>query len=333
VLRVDLPVDVAEVFQEFRTAEFATVARDGVSVAVQVSPRWQAERERFLVTTGIGLPYKAYHARRCPRVSLLLSNPTGSGLENPPAVLVQGDAAVSDLTTWDDELAEFWPWFFARQPASAAAAMGLVYRYALPWYYQRLKIHITPVRIRYWPGLDMAAAPREVALPGRTGAPAAPNMSALGPAASPDTAAFDDLARALGRFPAPRLTVVSHVGYPASTICPAVVSSGDRVLRLDVPAWLSAAPGPASLMSHRHDEKLWHLAGFLARGALEADGTGWLFRPTKYVTFGATSPAGIVAFVRSTRRAARADLQRRQTPPPPIPWDKLAAAKEAARHA
>ena len=328
---MELPANVAEAFTQFRSPEFGTLARDGVAVAVPLSPLWQPARERFLVTTGIGLPYKAYHARRWPRVSLLLSNPTGSGLRDPAAVLVQGDATVSDLTTWDDDLAEFWPWLFARQPASTSAAAGLFYRHGLPWYYQRLKIHIVPGRIRYWPGLDMAGAPQEVILPGGAGASAAPGPSSPGPAAPADTAAFGRLARAIGRLPVIRLTVLEASGYPASTLCPAVPDSGDRVLRLDVPGWLGVSAGPASLMSHRHDEKLWNLAGFLARGLLEADDTGWLFRPTAYVTLSVTKPAEVLGFVRGSRRAARAHLQRRQTPPPAIPWDKLAAARNKAR--
>jgi hypothetical protein len=130
----------------------------------------------------------------------------------------------------------------------------------------------------------------------------------------------------------PRLTVLEASGYPASTLCPAVPDSGDRVVRLDVPGWLGVSAGPASLMSHRHDEKLWNLAGFLARGVLEADDTGWLFRPTAYVTLSGKKPAEVLGFVRGSRRAARAHLQRRQNPPPPIPWDKLAAARNKARH-
>jgi hypothetical protein len=328
---MDLPANVAKAFTQFRTAEFGTLARDGVPVAVPLSPLWQPAKERFLVTTGIGLPYKAYHARRWPRVSLLMSNPTGSGLADPPAVLVQGDATVSDLTTWDEDLAEFWPWLLARQPVSTTGAAGLFYRYGVPWYYQRLKIHVVPRRIRYWPGLDMAGTPQEVILPAGAGTPAAPKPPPPGPAAPGDAAAFCRLARAAGRFPVPRLTVLDASGYPASTLCPAVPDSGDRVLRLDVPGWLGVSAGPASLMSHRHDEKLWNLAGFLARGVLEADDTGWLFRPTAYVAFG-TKPAEVLAFIRGSRRAARAHLQRRRTPPPPVPWDKLAAARNKARH-
>jgi hypothetical protein len=55
---MELPPKVAEAFTQFRSAEFGTLARDGVAVAVPLSPLWQPARERFLVTTGIGLPYR-----------------------------------------------------------------------------------------------------------------------------------------------------------------------------------------------------------------------------------------------------------------------------------
>ena len=49
-----------------------------------------------MITASISLSQKVFNVRRNPRVSLLFSNPTASGLENPPAVLVQADAEARD---------------------------------------------------------------------------------------------------------------------------------------------------------------------------------------------------------------------------------------------
>ena len=49
-----------------------------------------------MLTTSIGLPNKAFNARRDGRISLLFSDQTASGLQDPPAVLVQGDAEVPE---------------------------------------------------------------------------------------------------------------------------------------------------------------------------------------------------------------------------------------------
>ena len=46
------------------------------------------------VTTGLGYPKKANDARANPKVALLFSDPTGSGIDDPPQVLVQGTADV-----------------------------------------------------------------------------------------------------------------------------------------------------------------------------------------------------------------------------------------------
>jgi hypothetical protein len=157
-----LPPEVEAVLRGFRCAEFSTITRDGCPVAVQVSPLWQPAEGRILVTTAIGLPNKAYNARRNRHVSLLFSNPIGSGLDDPPAVLVQGDATVSELTLWDDDLTEFWPWIMARQPMGQLWSGNPVTRWLMDWYYMRLLIHIEPTRVRWWPHLDMSQQPHEV---------------------------------------------------------------------------------------------------------------------------------------------------------------------------
>ena len=91
-----LPPEVEDVFEEFRTCEMSTLARDGTPITWPTLPFWYSDEKRFTITTSIGLAQKALNVRRDPRVSLLFSNPTASGLENPPAVMVQGDAEAPD---------------------------------------------------------------------------------------------------------------------------------------------------------------------------------------------------------------------------------------------
>jgi hypothetical protein len=159
-----LPDEVHAVFEHFRTAEMSTYAKDGTPVGIEITPVWQPDAGRFLVTSAIGLPNKAFNARRDPKVSLLFSDPTASGLTSPPAVLVQGDATVSDLVTWDDELAQYWKVLWTKQPAGRRWGADPVTRWLMDWYYMRLKVHVTPRRMRWWPGGDMSAPPKEVAL-------------------------------------------------------------------------------------------------------------------------------------------------------------------------
>ena len=88
----ELQPEVEDVFEESRTCEMSTLARDGTPITWPTLPFWYSDEKRFTITTSIGLAQKALNVRRDQRVSLLFFNPTASGLEHPPAVLVQGDA-------------------------------------------------------------------------------------------------------------------------------------------------------------------------------------------------------------------------------------------------
>jgi hypothetical protein len=76
-----------------------------------------------LATTSIGLPQKAFNIRRNPKVSMLFSEPTGSGVAQPGAVLIQGDAVAEDRivtdVSSDTDLAALMETLVIRQPAGA----------------------------------------------------------------------------------------------------------------------------------------------------------------------------------------------------------------------
>lgn len=161
-----IPAEVEAVFRNFRTCEFSTLAKDGTPLTWPTLPFWDAGLLRFIVTTSIGFPQKAYNIRRDGRVSLLFSEPCGSGMERPPVVLIQGDATASDeiftkLTgVEEDGLRQT----FERQPYSMVFSSNPLSRYFSDWYYMRLLMYVAPRQILWWPGGDTAAEPRRVAL-------------------------------------------------------------------------------------------------------------------------------------------------------------------------
>lgn len=158
-----LPAEVEAVFRQFRAAELATLAKDGTPLAWPVVALYQPERGRFLATTSIALPQKAYNIRRDGRVSLLYSDPTASGLVAPPAVLVQGDATAPDeIVTWNDDLRDLWGLLAVRQPSSTGNGANAFSRWLLDWYYMRLLLPIVPRRIRWWPEGDFTRPAREI---------------------------------------------------------------------------------------------------------------------------------------------------------------------------
>ena len=106
---------------------------------------------------------QALNIRRDPRISLLFSDPTGSGLENPPAALVQGDALVEDdLRTSPVGFEEYWKRLFRIQPANAMYGANALTRYLIDWYYMRLYSFVRPRRIHFWPGADFGQEPKEL---------------------------------------------------------------------------------------------------------------------------------------------------------------------------
>lgn len=163
---LDLPDDVTAVLSGFLVCEFATVGRHGAPQAWPAVPLLLPERGQVLLTTSIGFPVKAANVRRDPRVSLLYSDPTGSGLVAPPAVLVQGHASVSDtVVTWDPDLARHWRRVREVQPASRWFSSTPPARWFLDWYFMRLLIHVTIRRVSWWMHGDLSRPPAVRELP------------------------------------------------------------------------------------------------------------------------------------------------------------------------
>jgi hypothetical protein len=158
-----VPAEVDEVFREVRTCEFTTLARDSTPITWPTVALYQPEHPRFVITTSIGLPQKAFNVRRTPRVALLYSDPTGSGLTAPPAVLVQGHAVCPNrIVIQSDELDALSRLLMVRQPVSAKYTANRVARYLSDWYLMRLLIFITPRRIRWWSQGDFSGTPAEL---------------------------------------------------------------------------------------------------------------------------------------------------------------------------
>lgn len=162
-----LPAPIDAVVREFHTCEFATLAKDGTPIVWPTAAMYLPERGQFLVTTSISLPQKTYNIRRNSHVSLLFSNPTGSGLDRPAAVLVRGDATVTDdIVTWNEDLAVYWPRLYRLQPFGTWYSKNALTRWLMDWYFMRLLIYITPRSIQWWPEGDFSRAPQTVEVNG-----------------------------------------------------------------------------------------------------------------------------------------------------------------------
>ncbi len=158
-----LPPEVLAVFDCFRTVEFTTIAKDGTPITWPVTALYEADSGTFVTATSIGLPNKAFHIRRNPRVALLFSEPKASGLTSPPAVLVQGEAQVDERVTTLAGLEALWEKIYRFQPAAQMTSRFAPGRYLMDWYYMRLRIRTVPRRIVWWPNGDFSRAPEVAA--------------------------------------------------------------------------------------------------------------------------------------------------------------------------
>jgi hypothetical protein len=158
--------DAMEIMENYRTCEFTTVFRDGTPQTWPVSALLLPDG-RFLICTSIGFPQKAFNIRRNPKVSLLFSEPTGSGLSHSAAVLICGSAVAEDRVIADmtssPELTDLVRTVIERQPASKFMSSFLGRR-LFPSYYWRLAIYVTPVHGFYWYTRDFITPPESLDL-------------------------------------------------------------------------------------------------------------------------------------------------------------------------
>ena len=139
---------------------------------------------------------------------------------------------------------------------------------------------------------------------------------------------WDEAAKWLNKFDEVVLTVLDADGYPASVRADAhAYDPATGELPAAVPDALRAVEGPAGLLCHRHDEKLWKLNAIQVKGRLENRDGAWVFVST---TFKAPSKLAMYFFIRGTQTSGQRYLDNRGLDRPEVDW---AAAKEIQRRA
>lgn len=280
-----LPDAVCEVFDRFITTEYTTINAHGRPITWPVTPYHHREEGCVDITTGLGYPKKAYDARANPKVSLLFSEPHGSGLEEPPMVLVQGTADMDDRDL-DANRQRYWRESIAKLPATESMHPPKLVRGAFAWYYTRLYVHVRPERVYIWPHGDFTAEPElldshmeEV----RSGHDEEPYV-ALEPPES-KSPVWDKRMEELGdRYRSGVLSIVSPDGFPFSVRVPIDVDRSARLVRLGaVAVGVPVHPGPACLTVHDHGPQFEWQRNFQVRGDLvERDGD-WVLAPRKLI--------------------------------------------------
>ena len=145
---------------------------------------------------------------------------------------------------------------------------------------------------------------------------------------------WPELVKELADFSSAVVTGIDGSGYPISIRCKPEPDADAQVLRVQIPEYAQIQPGPASLLCHKHDERLWNLKSFTVCGSLEQNARGWSFRPQKFIPgAGIGGMWAMVKFVQSGRRSTQQYLDKRHLVRPKIEWDTLHAIWEDVKRA
>ena len=293
------------VLDAYRTCEFATIARDGTPLAWPASP-FRRPDGTLLVTTSIALAQKALNVRRDGRVALLFSDPTGSGQDSPAQIFIRGTAVCPpELVTSPAGLEEYWSMLFWRQPSSRAYTLPGI-RLLTDWYYIRMLITVTPQSVTERPA---GSATR----PGQALPPGSPELAESWKRA--DEAGLAGARELAGYRTAVLAAREADGGVALARVVPQPVDGGYAVA---AEGGTVLASGPASLLVHRHNDKLAQVRFALVRGQItpSAAAGDWLFTPDRLVR-----PAGSpLRFLRDSRASAARYLRKRGLERPPVPW-------------
>jgi hypothetical protein len=300
-----LPLDVQQVFDRFITTEFTTVDARGRPICWPITPYYQPGDPCIDVTTALGAPKKAKDARANPKVSLLFSDPTGSGMEAAPQVLVQGIADV-DARDLEANRERYTRESVEKLPGSRKMMPPKPLQRLLDFYYTRLYIHVRPERVYVWPGGDPTREPQlfdahmEEVRSGHDEEPDAPLAGTEG-----GTPVWDERMEELGgHYPNGVLSLVAPDGFPFSVRVPISVDSAARRIRLrgDV-LGVPVQPGLACVTAHDHAPDFSWQRNFQVRGDLVEEDGAWVLIPQRMVGGVELPPVSKLELYRGNARA------------------------------
>ena len=192
-MTASLPPEVQQVFDSFATTAYTTVDSRGQPVCWPATPSYEPGAPCIDVRTAPGDRDDAADARENPKVALLFAEPEGSGMADPPQVLVQGTADCGEVEI----------------------------------------VRVRPERVYVWPNGDATREPQlfdahmEEVRSGHDEEPEGPPAPAEG-----GTPAWDDRIDELGGSVEAVLSLVAPDGFPFSVRVPMSVDGSAQRLRI-----------------------------------------------------------------------------------------------------
>ena len=283
-MTASLPDSVQQVFESFVTTEFTTIDSHGQPITWPVTPYYRPGGECIDVTTGLGYPKKANDAGANPKVALLFSEPTGSGMHEPPMVLVQGTARIDD----DDLVANrerYQREAVEKLPGTKDALPPKFLQGWFDWYFTRLYIKVRPERVFVWPGgsLDVEPTVHDAHLEEVRSGHVEEPLEDHGEATQ-GAPAWDKRMEFVVEHDTGVLSWMGPDGFPLAVRVPFTAKESSKEISIDVePAGLPLLEGRACLAVHRHAPDFSWQRNMQVRGNLARSGDGWKLVPRRIV--------------------------------------------------
>jgi general stress protein 26 len=147
-----MPDPVARLLDTALVGELTAIDRRGRPVTYPLIPLWDGEK--VYLTSSALFSRKLDHIRANPKVSLSITDPVAVD-GRPDRATIQGDARVieDDPHGGWERLLPIW------EKKEPSIVLFLKARVALPLFFERALIEITPRRVLYWSDGNTAAPP------------------------------------------------------------------------------------------------------------------------------------------------------------------------------
>ncbi|HJR44375.1 MAG TPA: pyridoxamine 5'-phosphate oxidase family protein [Actinomycetota bacterium] len=156
-----LPREVEEVLEAALVAEFTVIDPQGRPVTYPLIPLYDGKL--IYMTSSVLFAKKLEHIKANPRVSLTVTDPIAAAVEPFRRVTIQGDARIieDDLHSgWEQSVGPLW---IAKEPIIKDLIKK---RFAMPLFWERSVIEISPRRGLIWADGRTDQAPSEFTIGG-----------------------------------------------------------------------------------------------------------------------------------------------------------------------
>ncbi|HEX8918417.1 MAG TPA: pyridoxamine 5'-phosphate oxidase family protein [Chloroflexota bacterium] len=150
---VQMPPDVVNLLNAALTAELTVIDKRERMYTDPLIPMWDGRH--ILMTSSVLFSRKLERIKANPKVSVSLNDPVACPVTPFLRATIQGDARVIDGDIHQD-WERLLPLWTAKEPSVSKL---MRFRFALPLFWERSVIEITPRRALVWPGGDTTQTP------------------------------------------------------------------------------------------------------------------------------------------------------------------------------